>query len=214
VTQLSSDDNPHICWQSTYIRTGRTSCLGSATGASQARNEPDVPRGESGYSGVALAAWTLAAFAVGLFGVILVRRVVPAMFATIATWAGLAFATGALLRALPVAGGHQQGGVDTGPEKRERGHIDHRASVGDMRAARSAGSSPATAPTSNAAAKPAPHATGGITIVHPRVTAYTAVAVAPAATPTTPPSRANRTASARNWIRMCPRVAPRCRVRK
>jgi len=50
-------------------------------------------------SGVALAAWTLAAFAIGVLAGILVRRVVPAMFATIATWATLAFATGAFLRA-------------------------------------------------------------------------------------------------------------------
>jgi hypothetical protein len=49
-------------------------------------------------SGVALAAWTLAAFAIGLLAGILVRRVVPAMFATMAAWAGLAFATGAFLR--------------------------------------------------------------------------------------------------------------------
>ncbi len=50
-------------------------------------------------SGVALAAWTLAAFAIGLLAGIMVRRVVPAMFATIAAWAGLAFVTGAFLRA-------------------------------------------------------------------------------------------------------------------
>jgi hypothetical protein len=50
-------------------------------------------------SGVALAAWTLAAFVIGLLAGILVRRVVPAMFATIAAWAALAFATGAFLRA-------------------------------------------------------------------------------------------------------------------
>jgi hypothetical protein len=50
-------------------------------------------------SGVALAAWTLAAFAIGLFAGILIRRVVPAMFATIAAWAGLASVTGAFLRA-------------------------------------------------------------------------------------------------------------------
>jgi hypothetical protein len=50
-------------------------------------------------SGVALAAWTLVAFAIGLLAGILVRRVVPAMFATIAAWAGLAFVTGAFLRA-------------------------------------------------------------------------------------------------------------------
>ena len=49
-------------------------------------------------SGVALAAWTLAAFAIGVFAGTLVRRVVPAMFATIAAWGGLAFVTGAFLR--------------------------------------------------------------------------------------------------------------------
>ncbi len=49
-------------------------------------------------SGIALAAWTLAAFAIGLLAGIMVRRVVPAMFATIAAWSGLAYVTGAFLR--------------------------------------------------------------------------------------------------------------------
>jgi hypothetical protein len=48
--------------------------------------------------GVAFAAWTLAAFAIGALAGILIRRVIPAMFATFAAWAGLAFATGAYLR--------------------------------------------------------------------------------------------------------------------
>jgi hypothetical protein len=48
--------------------------------------------------GVALAAWTLAAFAIGALAGTLIRRVIPAMFATFATWAGLAFVTGAFLR--------------------------------------------------------------------------------------------------------------------
>ncbi len=48
--------------------------------------------------GVALAAWTLAAFAIGALAGILIRRVIPAMFATFAVWAGLAFATGWFLR--------------------------------------------------------------------------------------------------------------------
>ena len=48
--------------------------------------------------GVALAAWTLAAFATGALAGILVRRVIPAMFATLAACGGLAFATGAFLR--------------------------------------------------------------------------------------------------------------------
>ena len=48
--------------------------------------------------GVALAAWTLAAFAIGVLAGILIRRVIPAMFATFAVYAGLAFVTGAFLR--------------------------------------------------------------------------------------------------------------------
>jgi hypothetical protein len=48
--------------------------------------------------GVALAAWTLAAFAIGALAGILIRRVIPAMFATFAVWAGLAFVTGWFLR--------------------------------------------------------------------------------------------------------------------
>jgi hypothetical protein len=48
--------------------------------------------------GVALAAWTLAAFAIGALAGILIRRVIPAMFATFAAWAGLAAVTGAFLR--------------------------------------------------------------------------------------------------------------------
>jgi ABC-type transport system involved in multi-copper enzyme maturation permease subunit len=49
--------------------------------------------------GVALAAWTLAAFAIGAMAGILIRRVIPAMFATVAAWSALAFVTGAYLRA-------------------------------------------------------------------------------------------------------------------
>ncbi len=48
--------------------------------------------------GVALAAWTLAAFAIGGLSGILIRRVIPAMFATFAVWAGLAFVIGWSLR--------------------------------------------------------------------------------------------------------------------
>jgi hypothetical protein len=48
--------------------------------------------------GVALAAWTLAAFAIGALAGIVIRRVIPAMFATFAACAGLAFVTGAFLR--------------------------------------------------------------------------------------------------------------------
>ena len=48
--------------------------------------------------GVAFAAWTLAAFAIGALAGMLIRRVVPAIAATLAAYAGLAFAAGGLLR--------------------------------------------------------------------------------------------------------------------
>ncbi len=58
---------------------------------------------------VAFAAWTLAAFAIGALAGMLIRRVVPAIAATLAVYAGLAFATGAVLRAaLPDAVAHHQ----------------------------------------------------------------------------------------------------------
>ena len=47
---------------------------------------------------VAFAAWTLAAFAIGALAGMLIRRVVPAIAATLAAYAGLAFATGLWLR--------------------------------------------------------------------------------------------------------------------
>jgi ABC-type transport system involved in multi-copper enzyme maturation permease subunit len=48
--------------------------------------------------GIAFAAWTLAAFAIGALAGILIRRAVPAIAATLAVYAGLAFATGLWLR--------------------------------------------------------------------------------------------------------------------
>jgi len=48
--------------------------------------------------GVAFAAWTLAAFAIGALAGMLIRRVVPAIAATLAAYAGLAFATVVFLR--------------------------------------------------------------------------------------------------------------------
>jgi len=48
--------------------------------------------------GIALAAWTLTAFAIGVLAGVLIRRVIPAIFATLAGWAGLAFVTGLFLR--------------------------------------------------------------------------------------------------------------------
>ena len=48
--------------------------------------------------GVAFAAWTLAAFAIAALAGMLVRRVVPAIVATLAVYAGLAFASAGVLR--------------------------------------------------------------------------------------------------------------------
>ena len=48
--------------------------------------------------GVAFAAWTLAAFAIGVLAGMLIRRVVPAIAATLAVYAGLALATAVYLR--------------------------------------------------------------------------------------------------------------------
>jgi hypothetical protein len=49
--------------------------------------------------GVVFGAWTLAAFAIGALAGMLIRRVVPAIVATLVVYAGLAIATGAWLRA-------------------------------------------------------------------------------------------------------------------
>jgi hypothetical protein len=48
--------------------------------------------------GVAIAAWTLAAFAIGALAGMLIRRVVPAIVATLAAYAGLALLAGNVLR--------------------------------------------------------------------------------------------------------------------
>jgi hypothetical protein len=48
--------------------------------------------------GVAFAAWTLAAFAIGVTAGMLIRRVVPAIAATLAAWAGLLIAAGLFVR--------------------------------------------------------------------------------------------------------------------
>ncbi|HEX8008416.1 MAG TPA: ABC transporter permease subunit [Trebonia sp.] len=48
--------------------------------------------------GIAFAAWTLAAFAIGALAGMLIRRVVPAIAATLAAYAGLAFTVGGFLR--------------------------------------------------------------------------------------------------------------------
>ena len=71
----------------------------------QALSLPRAPLGASPFApglfdlrGVSFAAWTLAAFAIGVLAGILIRRVVPAIVATLAVYAGLAFAAGGFLR--------------------------------------------------------------------------------------------------------------------
>lgn len=49
-------------------------------------------------TGIAFAAWTLAAFAIGASAGVLIRKVVPAIAAAMATWAGLLLATILYLR--------------------------------------------------------------------------------------------------------------------
>jgi ABC-2 family transporter len=51
-----------------------------------------------GLRGVAFAAWTLAAFSIGAFAGMLIRRVVPAIAATLAVYTGLALTVGLDLR--------------------------------------------------------------------------------------------------------------------
>ncbi len=51
-----------------------------------------------GLTGIAFAAWTLAAFAIGVLAGMLIRRVVPAIAATLAVYTGLALTTGLFLR--------------------------------------------------------------------------------------------------------------------
>jgi len=48
--------------------------------------------------GIGLAAWTLAAFSIGALAGMLIRRVVPAIVATLVAYAALAFAAGGFLR--------------------------------------------------------------------------------------------------------------------
>ena len=47
-------------------------------------------------AGVTFAAWTLAAFAIGVLAGVLIRRVVPAIVATLVVYTGLAFAVGGI----------------------------------------------------------------------------------------------------------------------
>src|SRR6266516_6589232 len=92
-------------------------------------------------------------------------------------------------------------------------HTLRNATVGGIRDARTAGIRPANAPIRMAEAMPPTHASAGITTAQLFELAYTAVAAAPARTPTTPPMTASRIDSARNCVRIWFFVAPRARRR-
>ena len=68
-----------------------------ALGTSELAISPFAP-GLFDLRGVAFAAWTLVAFAMGVLAGVLIKRVVPAIVATLAVYAGLAIAVGAFLR--------------------------------------------------------------------------------------------------------------------
>jgi hypothetical protein len=72
-----------------YLATGNGTVFSSAS--------PLSP-GLFDLRGVAFAAWTLAAFAIGALAGMLIRRVVPAIAATLAVYAGLALLAGNVLR--------------------------------------------------------------------------------------------------------------------
>jgi ABC-2 family transporter protein len=72
-----------------YMATGTSSAVSSAS--------PLSP-GLFDLRGVAFAAWTLAAFAIGALAGMLIRRVVPAIVATLAAYTGLALLAGNVLR--------------------------------------------------------------------------------------------------------------------
>jgi ABC-type transport system involved in multi-copper enzyme maturation permease subunit len=66
--------------------------------------------------GIAFAAWTLVAFAVGALAGMFIRRIVPAMAATLAAYTGLALATWLFLREhYPLALVSSKPGINSGP---------------------------------------------------------------------------------------------------
>ena len=72
--------------------------LGARNAALFLPADSPLSAGVFGMRGITFAAWTLAAFAIGGLAGMLIRRVVPAIVATLAVYAGLAFATGLYLR--------------------------------------------------------------------------------------------------------------------
>ena len=79
--------------------------------------------------GVAFAAWTLAAFAIGALAGMLIRRVVPAIAATLAAYTGLALAAGLYLRQ------HYLTPLLTSNLERARFRVDHQPVVDQGRPA-------------------------------------------------------------------------------
>ena len=79
--------------------------------------------------GVSFAAWTLAAFAIGALAGVLIRRVVPAIAATLAVYAGLALAAGGFLRQ------HYLTPLVTSKAEPARFRVDHQPAVDEGRPA-------------------------------------------------------------------------------
>ena len=82
-------------YQPYFPAIGQT--LYSSTSSPTATSSP-FAAGLFDLRGVTFAAWTLAAFAIGVLAGVLIRRVVPAIVATLVAYAGLAFAVGGFLR--------------------------------------------------------------------------------------------------------------------
>ena len=82
----------------------RACCPGTTSPTSPLRTAPTFPAraplsaGLFDLRGVAFAAWTLAAFAIGVLAGMLIRRIVPAIVATLAAYAGLALLAANVLR--------------------------------------------------------------------------------------------------------------------
>jgi ABC-2 family transporter len=98
--------------------------------------------------GIGFAAWTLAAFSIGALAGMLIRRVVPAIVATLVAYAALAFTAGVPAPALPSAAGYQQPG-------RARLRLDHQPVVDQGRHIRLRRLSPRQAPAAVLPERPA-----------------------------------------------------------
>src|SRR5260370_36681911 len=98
--------------------------------------------------------------------------------------------------------------IRLGPLTHVPAHAVRSATAGGTRDARTAGSRPASAPMRMAEMMPPDHASTGITTAQLLELAYTAVAAAPASTPTTPPLTPSRIHSPPNHLPPPPPLPP------